>query len=204
MARLGSGSATRSIHPNGWVAWLPGGTNDSVGYLLEECALPPNWHAYALVFDEKHKKIPSREGHRLMDTSPKRAERIKNANRRFLEVCHAVQKMDWKTMCHVVYEETLEFVSLLQSHSVMKLYHNPSAQRALKKCESIFKSEKDLGPWTYTVDAGSTVYILGDEAVVEEVVSRLKVEPVLLLTSRIYGGLQKIKDLENLSEPVVF
>lgn len=195
VARLGSGSATRSVHPNGWTAWLPGGTYDSVGYILEDCVLPVNWYDYALVFDIKHKKIPSREGHRMMDESPIRDSRIKNANRRFLEACHAIQKTDWETLCKIVHEETLEFTGMLQGHSQMRDYHNAQSQEALSKLNTLFTTQPHLKPWTYTIDAGSTVHVLGEEAVVENVISLLKSKPVETLTSRIYGGLLRVRSL---------
>lgn len=193
MARLGSGSATRSVYSNVWVAWLPGGTNDSVGYPLPDSRLPSHWYDYALVFDVKHKKLSSREGHQLMDTSPLKDARIKNANRRFLDVCHAIQKMDWAHVCRVVHEETSEFVGILQGHSVLKDYHNEATQKTLQALNTIFVSQPDLMPWTYTIDAGSTVHVVGEETVVEKVVALLGAKPTDTFVSRIYGGLQRVK-----------
>jgi diphosphomevalonate decarboxylase len=194
VARLGSGSATRSVYSNAWAAWLPGSNYDSVGYALDEGHLPTHWYNIALVYDTTHKKLSSREGHKLMDSLSWRDRRIKNANKRFLSLCHAIQSKSWGTLCEVVHEETQEFVAMLQADVMMRHYHNESCREVLKQVHNLFRAKSEDAIWSYTVDAGSTVHVFGDEAEIDKVVSLLKIKPQKSFVSRIYGGLQRIRE----------
>ncbi len=81
LARLGSGSACRSI-PDGFVEWLPG-DNDASSYAVS-IAPKDHWDlvdAIAVV-SQGHKPVGSSAGHKLAHTSPLNAQRVLDAPER--------------------------------------------------------------------------------------------------------------------------
>ncbi len=201
MARLGSGSATRSIPSDSWVGWLPGSHEMSFGYALPKCDLPQNWKDVMWVFDAKHKKIESSIGHVMMDNSPLREARKHRANIRFVQMCRAIQKQDWIYVSQLVIEETLDFVSLIDTHTINP-YLNEPADQALRKLISFFHAQPELRPWMVSIDAGATIHIIGKSDVVDQVEAACVAHPVMKLTSKICGHCsQEVESSERL--PVV-
>src|SRR5262249_53245236 len=85
LARLGSGSASRSI-PAGFVEWHAGTTHEES--FAESIAAPDYWDLVDVVaiVSDAHKVVSSGEGHQIAKTSDLQAARVAGAGER-LRVC---------------------------------------------------------------------------------------------------------------------
>lgn len=173
LARLGSGSASRSI-PSGFVEWKMGaGDDDSVAVSI---APPEHWDLTdcVAIVSAAHKKTGSTEGHAIAATSPLQNARLEDTPRR-LEICrNAILNKDFETFAHII-----ELDSDIM-HSVM-LTSNPPLMYWQAATVGIFHEVRswraDGLPCAYTVDAGANVHVicLGEHA--KELEKRLRELP---------------------------
>ncbi|MGH2521296.1 MAG: diphosphomevalonate decarboxylase, partial [Anaerolineales bacterium] len=101
LARLGSGSAARSI-PGGFVEWQAGESHeDSFAFSI---APPDHWAVVDLVavVSQKHKVVGSTGGHALANTSPLQAARLASAPERLQRCREAVLARDFLHLADVV------------------------------------------------------------------------------------------------------
>src|SRR5690606_29541659 len=100
-ARLGSGSASRSI-PSGFVEWLAAETHeDSYAFSV---AAPEHWDlvdVIAVVSDE-HKATTSQAGHPTAKTSDLQNARVAGAQNRLDRVRQAILERDFSSFAEVV------------------------------------------------------------------------------------------------------
>src|SRR5512133_964917 len=101
LARLGSGSASRSI-PGGFVEWKMGsGDEDSYAVSI---APPEHWTLTdcVAIVSTGHKATGSSEGHALAPTSPLQAARVADAPRR-LDACRqAILSWDFESFAGII------------------------------------------------------------------------------------------------------
>ena len=173
LARLGSGSASRSI-PGGFVEWKMGtGDDDSVAVSIA----PPEHWALAdcvAIVSSTHKKTGSTEGHAIAGTSPLQNARVADTPRR-LEFCrNAILNKDFEAFANII-EHDSDIM-----HSVM-MTSNPPLMYWQSATVGIFHAVREWRtsglPAAYTVDAGANVHVLclGDDA--KEVEKRLRELP---------------------------
>jgi diphosphomevalonate decarboxylase len=194
MARWGSGSATRSVPEGAWVGWLPGTDETSYGFALDYLALPSTWEDVMLVYDLTPKALPSRLGHRMMEDSPIREARQARADLRYVYACRFLGQEHYAEFLDCILEETLDFVALLRTH-LLQPYLSQEAWSALKWLAKYRVTHSVQGAWCVTVDAGSTLHVIGDRAAVSRAVEALPFKPVLILHSKVVSeGAQVISE----------
>lgn len=192
LARLGSGSACRSI-PAGFVEWQAGeGNPDSYAFSI---ASPDHWDLVDIVVitSRIHKPVGSSQGHILADTSPLQKARVEDAPRR-LEVCRsAVLERDFDTLARVVEQDCLMMHAVMMTSHPRLVYWKPAT---LAVMEAVQGWRRDGIPVCFTIDAGPNVHLLapGDQAeFVAEMASKLPgVEGIL--TARPGGAAQVISE----------
>ncbi|RCK74138.1 MAG: Diphosphomevalonate decarboxylase [Anaerolineae bacterium] len=156
LARLGSGSACRSIF-GGFVEWI-GGQDHQSSYAVP-IAPPQHWNLVdcVAVISTTHKAVSSREGHRLAKTSPLQICRVQSAPQR-LETCrHAILERDFEQLARVV-----ELDSNLM-HSVMMTSCPPLfywKAETLVVMENVRQWRTQGEAVCYTIDAGPNVHVL--------------------------------------------
>lgn len=156
LARLGSGSACRSIF-GGFVEWN-GGHDHRSSYAIP-IAPPQHWELMdcVAVISTTHKAVSSREGHRLAKTSPLQSCRVQSAPQR-LEACRrAILECDFEQLARVV-----ELDSNLM-HSVMMTSHPPLfywQAETLVVMEEVRQWRREGDAVCYTIDAGPNVHVL--------------------------------------------
>jgi diphosphomevalonate decarboxylase len=156
IARLGSGSAARSI-PAGYVQWYAGAQHEDS--FAESFASPDHWGLVDViaVISEEHKRVGSTDGHQSARTSDLQGARLNGAERRF-EVCkQAIIDRDFDTFAEVV-----ELDSNLM-HAVMMTSHPPLfywLPMSLKVMATIKEWRREGVQVCYTLDAGPNVHCI--------------------------------------------
>lgn len=166
IARLGSGSAARSIF--GGFATLDAGEGTDIDTACARQIAPEShWHLHDIVIVPNHdeKKIGSTEGHALAGTSPHFAARIEAIRtRRQHECIDAVLKRDFEKLQAVVEEDALNMHHVMETSTPSLKYLSNDTHRILR--DIIALRETEHLPVLYTMDAGPTVHLIcPDEAV---------------------------------------
>ena len=169
LARLGSGSACRSVY-GGFVEWLAGADDES-SYAVP-VAPPDHWDVRDVVaiVSRERKPVGSSEGHRRAATSPRQAARVQDAPRR-LDACRrALLARDFEALAVIVEEDSRLM------HDVMKTSVPPldySAPLTLQLLRQVPVWRAQGLPVAYTQDAGPNLHLLCLASVVEQVSERL-------------------------------
>lgn len=169
LARLGSGSACRSI-PGGFVEWRLGtGDKDSYAFSI---APAEHWDLVdcVAVLKTGHKPVGSTEGHSIAGTSPLQAARIADTPRR-LDICrHAIQQRDFAALAEIIEQDSNLMHAVMMTSNPPLFYWEPGSLDLIK---TIRAWRKDGLPAAYTLDAGPNVHIICEAHALDEVRRRL-------------------------------
>jgi len=169
LARLGSGSACRSIF-GGYVEWIAGAAHETS---QAEALFPPNhWELVDLIalIDEVHKPVGSTEGHALAPTSPLQPARLADTPRR-LEACrHAIRQRDFAALAEVVELDSNMMHAVMLSSTPSLIYWQPAT---LSVMDLVAHLRRDGAAVCYTIDAGPSVHCLCEPGHAETVSSAL-------------------------------
>lgn len=163
IARLGSGSASRSVFPK-LAVW---GQHPEINGSANEFALPfahhlhPNFESFEdaiLIVSSDTKSVSSRAGHALMEGNPYSATRYKEANQNVMQVVKAIQTGDYESFMQVVEMEALTLHTLMMTSNPSFILMKPNTLTIIEKIRSFRKSSGH--PVCFTLDAGPNVHIL--------------------------------------------
>jgi diphosphomevalonate decarboxylase len=160
LARLGSGSASRSI-PGGFVEWFSGedaSDEDRASYAVS-IAPTAHWDLIdcVAVLSAGHKETVSRVGHALASTSPLQKARISGAGQR-LEVCrNALLQRDFDALAAVAELDSNLMHAVMMTSSPPLFYWQPAS---LAVMQQIMKWRAGGIPVFYTIDAGPNVHAI--------------------------------------------
>jgi diphosphomevalonate decarboxylase len=194
LARLGSGSASRSV-PGGYVEWLASDTDEqSYAYSI---APSDHWQLAdcVAIVSQVHKPTGSSEGHPLAATSPLQAARVADTPRR-LELCRqAILTRDFQTLAELVELDSNMMHAVMITSTPPLLYWRPETVAIMQAVQ-----EWRLGglPVFYTIDAGPNVHVLCPPEHADEVTNRLRaMQGVIgILTAQTGGPAQRVSGLE--------
>lgn len=170
LARLGSGSASRSI-PTGFVEWHKG--VDHLSSYAESIAAPDYWNLVDIivVVSDSHKKVGSTEGHQSAHTSDLQSGRLFHVDER-LKVCkEALLNRDFQSFAEVVEEDSNLMHSVMMT-SRPPLFYWQAASVAIMQEVKHWRS--DGLQVCYTLDAGPNVHCICVRNDVSQVIDRLK------------------------------
>jgi diphosphomevalonate decarboxylase len=171
LARLGSGSASRSV-PGGFVEWLPAERHeDSFGASI---APPDHWalvDVIAIVASE-HKDVGSTPGHALADTSPLQSARVATTPARFEGCRMALLERDFERLAPLVELEALAMHAVMITSTPPLFYWEPTT---LELIQAVRRWRQSGLPLAFTIDAGPNVHCLCPAEVADQVVERLSV-----------------------------
>jgi diphosphomevalonate decarboxylase len=172
LARLGSGSASRSV-PGGFTLWA---TGDDESSHARQVAAASHWDlrdVIAIVTSE-HKAVGSDQGHRLAATSPLHRARLAAVPRLLGAVQAAIQARDLDALGRAAEADAMAMHAVMMTSQPPLLYWQPATVAVLQA----------IGEWRaggvgvyYTLDAGPNIHCLcsaADEAIVA---SRLQALP---------------------------
>jgi diphosphomevalonate decarboxylase len=156
LARLGSGSASRSI-PTGFVEWHTGSTHNES--YAESIAAPEYWDLVDViaVVSSEHKAVGSREGHQSADTSDLQTARVAGAEERLQQCKTAIFNRDFLAFSEVVeYDSNLMHAVMMTSRPPL-FYWKPAT---LTVMEQVRQWRSDGLRVCYTLDAGPNVHCI--------------------------------------------
>lgn len=159
LARLGSGSACRSI-PGGFVSW-----HDSFAITI---APAQHWNLMDVIaiISNEHKTVSSTEGHALAETSPLQAARITDTSRRY-ELCRqAIMNCDFAALAEVVEQDALIMHAVAMTSQPSIIYW---ASTTLNILSAVRELRESGVPVTFTIDAGPNVHCICEQHALKQV-----------------------------------
>jgi diphosphomevalonate decarboxylase len=162
LARLGSGSASRSVYgPLGvWGEHSDfAGSSDNFAVAYNEVAeVFKNYCDTILLVHKGQKTVSSTVGHGLIDDNPYAPARFKQAGENMTKLQSILKSGDLDGFINLVESEALTLHSLMMSSNP---YFILMKSETLKVIEAIWaKREKDGVKWCFTLDAGANVHFL--------------------------------------------
>lgn len=191
LARLGSGSACRSI-PDGIVEWRYGkNSKDSYAHSLYPADYWNISDVIAIV-GPGSKKVSSTEGHTSAPSSPFYKSRILGMNQKVIEIKKALKNKDFTRFGTVLEAEAISMHAVMMTSTPPLYYWLPET---LEIMQSII-NWRDGGLETYfTIDAGPNIHIICQSKDVPRLKKKLsEVKSIKsLIVNRVGRGAHSIK-----------
>jgi len=174
LARLGSGSASRSVY-GGWVSW---GKSDVIPGSSDQYATPLSLAVHLMfekpgvaimVVSSATKSISSSSGHKLMSEHPFAQARYRQAHDNLAQLLKAMESGNFDTFAHIVENEALTLHSLLMTSSPEGMLLKPASLQIIEEVRSFRK--KTGTPVCFTLDAGPNVLLIYPNEARDEVMS---------------------------------
>lgn len=156
LARLGSGSASRSI-PTGFVEWQTGATHEeSFAFSI---AAPDYWDLVDViaVVSTGHKAVGSTAGHKSAGTSDLQATRVAGAAERLATCRRALLERDFRTFADVVEADSTLMHAVMMTSRPPLFYWQPASLAIMLGIRSL---RGDGIQVCYTLDAGANVHCI--------------------------------------------
>ncbi len=160
MARLGSGSASRSLYGD-YVAWgkNKNGSDEFATPLKENIhEMFEQMHDSIFIIRSEAKAVSSTKGHKRMNDHPYREARIQQANKNFEDMKQILENGDFKRFAEITEEEALSLHGLMLSSKKGYLLLNDTTLAIINKIREYREREKQ--PVAFTLDAGPNIHIL--------------------------------------------
>ena len=163
IARLGSGSASRSVY-GGVVTW---GATKTISGSSDEFATPfsgklhevfENFHDDILIVSAEKKSVSSRAGHELMNSHPFAEKRYLQAEENLAGLIKVLETGDMEKFCEIAENEALTLHALMMSSKPPVILLQPNTIEIVNRIRSF--REKTGIPVTFTIDAGPNIHLL--------------------------------------------
>jgi diphosphomevalonate decarboxylase len=171
IARLGSGSACRSVYPY-MAIW---GRTSEVKDSTDDWAIPYGEHIHPvfktykdaiLIVASEEKSVSSRAGHALMEHNPFAPVRYDQARNRFIQLLSALHTGDTELFGKIAEDEALSLHALMMLSSPSYLLMQPNTVAMIQKVQA-FRKDTRL-PVYFTLDAGPNLHLLYPESAAAE------------------------------------
>lgn len=184
LARLGSGSASRSI-PGGYVAWYSAATHEDS--FAETIAPIEHWDLVDLIaiVSREHKQTGSTAGHDLAATSPLQAARVASAQDRFATCRAALLARDFETLAAVVELDSNVMHSVMMTSTPSLFYWLPTTLSLMHQVRAWRAAGHAV---CYTLDAGPNVHCICTSATADALESELRALTGVLEVKRATPG----------------
>ncbi|WP_185869861.1 diphosphomevalonate/mevalonate 3,5-bisphosphate decarboxylase family protein [Blattabacterium cuenoti] len=163
LARLGSGSACRSIYP-GLVVWgyhqsIKGSNNlYAIRYPYKIHPIFTKIVDTILIIDENPKKILSSKGHQLMNKHPYAKERFKYANKNMDRLISILKIGDFQEFGELIEHEALNLHAMIMTSIPYFLCMKPNTIHVIHNVWDFrIQSKKNI---YFTLDAGANIHLL--------------------------------------------
>ncbi|CAD0220502.1 diphosphomevalonate decarboxylase [Chryseobacterium sp. D764] len=164
LARLGSGSACRSLY-NGLVVWGKTdeveGSSDLFGVQYPDAEIHDvfkNFNDWVLLIHEGQKSVSSTVGHGLMNTNPYAERRFQEARENFVPMKEILKKGDMERFIKLVEHEALTLHAMMMMSDPAFILMKTGTLAVINKIWD-FRRETGLSLF-FTLDAGANVHIL--------------------------------------------
>ena len=177
LARMGSGSAARSIY-SGFVYWQAGEKDDGSDSYAKQIKMK-KWNNLRLAFviaSDKKKDVSSRDGMNLaVDSSPFYKAWLDKVNNDLRLIKPAILEHDIKAVGKIAESDALAMHSTAITSWPPVLYWNPLTIEAMQK---VWKLREDGIEVYFTMDAGSSLILLFEkksESAIERVFPNIQI-----------------------------
>lgn len=163
LARLGSGSASRSVFEKIAVWGKTNGIDKSsddyaIPYFKSINSIFHGFHDDILIVSEKEKSVSSRAGHALMKDNPYSQTRFQQAHSHIEILVRAMEEGDLDTFGKIVEKEALTLHALMMASDPPYILLEAPTLNLIDKIQSF---RKDTGtPVYFTLDAGPNIHLL--------------------------------------------
>ena len=166
LARLGSGSASRSIEGEVVVWGKHVAIDESSNHLGIKFPYPihknfKNYHDTILLVDKGQKQVSSTVGHNLMLNHPYAESRFKQARTNLDKMSVILQKGDLKSFIELVESEALTLHAMMMTSKPYFILMKPNTLKIIEKIWA-FRKETNANI-CFTLDAGANVHVLYPE-----------------------------------------
>lgn len=189
LARLASGSASRSVFP-GVVLWGDFknlGTDDfavCVNELVDARFL--TFKDSIIIVSREEKSVSSRAGHGLMENHPYRDVRFAEARNRIDQLLMAMKNYDLNTFINLVEKDALDLHGLMMTSEPSFMLIEPMTIDCIKKIRAF--REKTKIPLCFTLDAGPNLHVLYPPEYSDEVITFLESFDLPLIHDQVGTG----------------
>ena len=172
IARLGSGSACRSLYPK-MAVW---GASPDVEGSSDEYAVPfehemhgvfKTFHDDILIASKGEKSVSSRMGHGLMDNNPFAEPRYAQARSRMSTLISALKSGDVETFGQICEDEAMTLHALMMTNSPWFTLLKPNTLKMIEILRG-YREDTKL-PIYFSLDAGPNLHLLYPQAVEKDV-----------------------------------
>ncbi|MCH4822118.1 diphosphomevalonate decarboxylase [Gramella lutea] len=201
LARLGSGSASRSIDGR-LVVW---GENDSIEGSSDEYAVEFPYEVHEtfktykdtiLLVDKGEKQVSSTVGHGLMHGHPFAENRFAQAHENLESMIPILKSGDTSAFIRLVESEALTLHTMMMSSNPYFILMKPNTLEIINKIWA-FREKNDI-PVCFTLDAGANVHVLYPESQESKVLEFINNELVVYcqngqyICDQVGGGAKKL------------
>ncbi len=176
LARLGSGSASRSV--TGTVAvWgtHPGipGSNDlyAIDYPFEIHREFRRMTDLILLLEKEKKEVSSTTGHGLIDKHPFKHPRIDQARNNLSRLSEALQQGDWDSFGQITENEALTLHAMMMTSNPYFILMQPETLRWISLIWD-FRNKTGI-PVYFTLDAGANLHLIYPDVYEQKILSGL-------------------------------
>jgi len=166
LARLGSGSACRSIEGE-LIVWgkhseIKGSSNlFGIKFPYKVHKNFKNYHDTILLVDEGEKQVSSTIGHQLMENHPFAKQRFLQANENISKISEVLQNGDLKQFMEIVEGEALSLHAMMMTSNPYFILMKPNTLKIINLIwEFRVKTNSNI---CFTLDAGANVHVLFPE-----------------------------------------
>lgn len=173
LARLGSGSASRSLF-GGFVEWERG--HDHASSVARQLYPPEHWALYDIVavVSRAAKHVSSEGGHQLAATSPLQTSRLASLTTALPAVREALAGRDLVRLGPIIEQDALVMHAVMMTSTPRLLYWQPATLEILQAVDQ-WRAE-ELAVY-FTIDAGPNVHLICEASAVADVQKRLQALP---------------------------
>lgn len=201
LARLGSGSACRSIEGELVVWGQNKSTESSDLYGIKfDGEVHPNFKNYQdtiLLVDKGEKQVSSTVGHQLMYGHPFATQRFEQAHENLANLKAILASGDQKAFINIIESEALTLHAMMMTSMPYFILMKPNTLQIINKIWN-YRNENDSNV-CFTLDAGANVHVLYPEIEKESVLEFIKNELVAycqnghFITDHVGNGAELIK-----------
>lgn len=172
IARLGSGSASRSVYPYvavwGETSHIPKADNEfAIPYANEVHATFQNFHDDILMVSKQEKSVSSSAGHDLMEGNPFAAIRYQQAHENMGKLLAAMRVGDLETFGEITEAEALMLHALMMTSKPSYILMEGNSIELIKRVQAWRKETKN--PLYFSLDAGPNLHLLYPNSIQQEV-----------------------------------
>lgn len=189
LARLGSGSACRSIRGN-IVVWgkhqsIPNSSDEyGITYPFEVNDVFKTYQDTILLIDKGQKKVSSSVGHNLMNNHPFAKQRFAQAHENIDKLIPVFTNGDLESFIEIVENEALTLHAMMQTSIPYFILMKPNTLEVIERIWQFRKETKT--PVCFTLDAGANVHVLYPNFCKENVLQFIKNELVAFCENKQY------------------